>query len=87
MLDPHQISNRIAITAGAIVLAATLLPSAAAKHVPDGSDPVERGYDPSGVIARPTAAFRAARDRVRLSLRLLREGRWGRPLHRQLSWP
>ena len=56
MLDPHQISNRIAITAGAIVLAATLLPSAAAKHVPDGSDPVERGYGPSGVIARPTAA-------------------------------
>lgn len=54
MLDPHQISNRIAITAGAIVLAATLLPSAAAKHVPDGSDLIERG--PSGVIARPTAA-------------------------------
>ena len=48
MLNPHQISNRIAIIAGAIVLAATLLPSAAAKHVPDGSDLTERGYGPSG---------------------------------------
>ena len=55
MFNPHQISNRIAIAVGAIVLAATLLPSAAARHVPDGSDLTERG--PSGVIARPTAAF------------------------------
>ena len=57
MLNPHQISNRIAVIAGAIVLAATLLSSAAARPVPDASDLIERGDRPSGVIARPTAAI------------------------------